>query len=117
MRWLRTWWLRFRRYTPVRVEEISSPLKRRRVYLLGDVEEPWCAAVLCPCGCRKEIYLSLIPDDRPSWRFTEHEDGTVSLHPSVWRVRGCRSHFVLRRGEIHWCPEASSETRQIFMTQ
>lgn len=105
MRWLRALWLRFRRYRPVRVEEAVSRLRPRRLYLVGDGDDPWCAAMRCPCGCREGLYLSLLPDDRPRWMFTEHDDGTVSLYPSVRRVRGCRSHFILRRGKVRWCPE------------
>ncbi|MDM9644782.1 DUF6527 family protein [Rhizobium sp. S163] len=26
-----------------------------------------------------------------------------TLHPSVWRNSGCRSHFWVRRGRIAWC--------------
>lgn len=103
MKWLKALWRRLRGYRSERVSELSNRLRSRRVYLLGEGAVPWCAAMLCPCGCREILHLSLLPDDRPRWACTEHDDGTVSLHPSVCRVRGCRSHFVLQRGEILWC--------------
>ena len=72
------------------------------LYLVGEGPHLWFAAFLCPCGCGEAIQLSLSPDSRPRWGVEEHSDGTVSLSPSVWRVRGCRSHFFLRRGHIAW---------------
>jgi hypothetical protein len=46
--------------------------------------------------------MNLMSDTRPRWELTEHRDGTVSLHPSVWRKKDCRSHFFLRHGDIEW---------------
>lgn len=72
------------------------------IYLVGE-DVPWSATMRCPCGCGATIQLSLLPDDSPSWRAEEHADGTVTLWPSVWRSKGCRSHFFVRRGRILWC--------------
>ncbi len=116
MKWLRALWRRFRRYRSMRIGEAPSLPRSRRVYLVEDDGDPWCAVMLCPCGCRETIYLSLLPEDRPSWVFTEHLNDTISLHPSVWRVRGCRSHFILRYGEIRWCDEDRSSTSQMPQT-
>lgn len=86
-----------------KVENLPPLLSDKKLYLIGDADCEWAAAMLCPCGCRSIIHLSLAPDSRPSWRFREHRDGTVSLLPSVWRTVGCRSHFVLYKGCIIWC--------------
>ncbi|WP_436231260.1 DUF6527 family protein [Caballeronia sp. LjRoot29] len=59
--------------------------------------------MICPCGCGEVIELNLLKQARPCWSAEEHPDGTISLVPSVWRQRGCRSHFFLRRGGIEWC--------------
>jgi len=84
------------------VEDLPDEVQSGRVYLIGDPGVPWSAALVCPCGCGEVIRLSLIPDDRPRWRATTHEDGLVTLEPSVWRIKGCRSHFLLQRGRVVW---------------
>lgn len=43
-------------------------------------------------------------EGRPRWPLDEHEDGTITLHLSVWRKEGCRSHFFLRHGKIVLVP-------------
>jgi hypothetical protein len=48
------------------------------------------------------LHMNLLTDERPCWQVTRHQDGTATLHPSVWRQKGCYSHFWLRRGRIHW---------------
>lgn len=86
-----------------KVDRLPAAMADKKLYLLGDVECEWAAALNCPCGCRAIIQLSLAPDSRPSWEVRRHRNGTVSLLPSVWRTVGCRSHFVLYKGRIFWC--------------
>jgi len=84
-------------------EDTPDQLSDRTVYLIGDEgSKPWAAVMLCPCGCKEVIQLSLIEDDNPSWRVRLGDKRRVTLHPSVWRVRGCRSHFFVREGRILW---------------
>ncbi|MDP9316781.1 MAG: DUF6527 family protein [Chloroflexota bacterium] len=59
--------------------------------------------MLCPCGCKRTLHMNLIPDEHPCWHLMQHEDGTATLHPSVWRKTDCRSHFVFRHGRVQWC--------------
>jgi len=82
-----------------------SATKPNILYAVLEESDPWQAAMICPCGCNEFIHLSLLPNDRPRWRLVRNVDGTASLHPSVWRTTGCRSHFILRNGEITWCHE------------
>ena len=102
--WLRSWW---RREDPpfatVRTEELPDRLEPRHVYVLGEGANRWFVARACPCGCGELIQLSVMEGRRPRWELTENADGTVSVHPSVWRTEGCRSHFFLRRGRVEWC--------------
>ena len=113
-RLLRLWnWL-WGRPTPLRTQhELDMPerVKAGVLYLIGEGEHLWSAAFLCPCGCGETIQLSLLDDSRPRWKVQEHADGTSSLTPSVWRIRGCQSHFFVRRGLIDWVPENQSSTR------
>jgi hypothetical protein len=89
----------------VSVDELPDLVEGGAVYLIGDSDFPWSAALVCPCGCSETIQLSLIPDDRPRWKATHHPDSTISLEPSVWRTKGCRSHFILRRGRVVWAKD------------
>jgi hypothetical protein len=109
MRWFRRFsgWLRFivdtRRPLQVEcVDESPDVVDAGKLYLVGDPALPWSAVFSCPCGCKETIALSLIRDDSPRWRVRRHIDGTVSLSPSIWRIRGCESHFYVRRGKIVW---------------
>jgi hypothetical protein len=105
---LRGWlsdWLR-RRPTPIksiRVEELPDELDGRTLYVVGEAAYLWFTAMACPCGCGEILYMSLLSVERPHWKLIEHPDGTASLSPSVWRVKGCCSHFWLRRGMVEWC--------------
>jgi hypothetical protein len=91
-------------YRTVVVEaRLPNTLRRRTIYVVEDDGYEEQAAMLCPCGCRRILHINLLPDDRPCWRLTRHEDGTSSLHPSVWRQKDCRSHFWFRQGRVTWC--------------
>ncbi|MFX8036043.1 DUF6527 family protein [Acinetobacter baumannii] len=34
---------------------------------------------------------------------TVDESNFPTLSPSIWRSKGCRSHFFVREGLIVWC--------------
>lgn len=117
MTWLRRLWRAawrwvWRQPLPFRtvwVEDLPDILDAQHVYIVGEGGHLWFAALLCPCGCGATVHTSFMPEGHPRWTLTVHADGTISLAPSIWRTRGCRSHFFLRRGIIAWCsPRASS---------
>ena len=106
--WLRSWFVRPARplrLKTVRVEELPEVLDPLAVYVLGEGDYRWFVAMICPCGCRSTLQMSLLADAKPRWKLTEHDDGTITLYPSVWRTVGCRRHFFLRRGCIEWCSD------------
>lgn len=112
MRWkfanplFRRLWRRVFRYTTLLrgkdVEDLPDHLKSGVVYIVGDGEYLWFAAMICPCGCGVTLQMNLMPHSRPRWDVIKHKDGSVTLNPSVLRLTGCRSHFFLRRGQINW---------------
>lgn len=57
----------------------------------------------CPCGCGDVITLSLQPIHRPHWRLTQTHSGRPTMNPSVWRDKGCLSHFWVQDGRVSWC--------------
>lgn len=95
-------WGRPTRFRTKREPDIPETFENQTIYLVGEAEHIWAAAFLCPCGCGETVQLSLLKDARPRWHIVEHKDGTVSLSPSVWRTKGCRSHFFVRLGQIDW---------------
>lgn len=99
-------WLSKRFILPIEsvsLREVPAQLQRRTVYIIQEDGYSEHVSMLCPCGCGQLLHMNLIPDERPCWQVTEHPDGTVSLHPSIWRKQGCKSHFWFRRGQIYWC--------------
>jgi len=75
----------------------------KTLYILNEDGDPWQATMVCPCGCRTVLEMNLVPDEKVVWKATIEPDGTGTLHPSVWRQVGCRSHFFIRKGRIRWC--------------
>lgn len=90
-----------------RLQDVPDGPTPRTVYLIGEGEHLWIAALVCPCGCGELLQMSLMPHGHPRWDVLTHWDGTVSLHPSVWRQKGCRTHFFLRQGHVIWCDQAA----------
>ncbi len=111
MRWLGTALDSRPALRSARVEDPPEQVATGFVYLVGD-GVPWSAMLICPCGCNQTIALSLIPNDRPRWRAREHEDGSVSISPSIWRTKGCKSHFFIKRGKIVWAIDRPRKKRQ-----
>jgi hypothetical protein len=89
-------------YRSQRVSDAPERPEHNVVYIVGEDGYDWSAVMKCPGGCGKVLEMNLLPDAKPVWRVTEHEDGSVSLHPSVWLKTGCRCHFVLQRGGVRW---------------
>ena len=86
-----------------RIEDLPDRPWIGIVYLAGEGNNLWGASMACPCGCGETIELNLLKQVRPCWTVTNSDDGTATLSPSVFRQQGCRSHFILRQGRIHWC--------------
>lgn len=104
------WWRRFksrvlpaRRLQVVDGDSLPAHIPYRNVVLARDADGDWCVGMRCPCGCGEKIELLLIREVSPRWNLNIDVRGLPSLHPSVWLAKGCRSHFWLRHGRIHWC--------------
>ena len=110
---LHLWWsllavfrLRPCPFMPTHVDDVPDTLHSRRVYVITEDGEPRCIVLLCPCGCGQTIHLNLLSQTRPCWTYEIHRSGTISLTPSIWRTKGCNSHFFIKRGKLIWCPDA-----------
>lgn len=103
------WWRRlWRRPVPryalafVEADELPDSLPDLTLLVAREGETLWAAGMNCPCGCQKKLEMMLLPEVTPRWDLSEDREGP-SLHPSVWANSGCRSHFWLKGGVVHWC--------------
>ena len=90
-------------YIASHVADVPDAPESRIVYLVGEGRHIWYIAMRCPCGCGDLLQMNTTAGARPQWSVTEHNDGTVTIHPSVWRKVGCQSHFIIRNGRVIWC--------------
>lgn len=90
------------------LDDPPTQIKSRTVYIIGSSNYVWSAMMKCPCGCNELIHLNLLPKGRPRWTHVIQKNKSVTLHPSVWRTKGCRSHFFLKNGAIKWCKSPST---------
>lgn len=95
-------------YRVVHLDEDPDDLLPETLYAIGENGHLWHVSLVCPCGCGATISLNVLPDASPRWRLCENTDGPT-LSPSVWRTTGCRSHFILRRGNIIWCDDRRTD--------
>ena len=106
---LRNWWgKRFDRPYQTHIIEGNLPerLRHKAIYLVQEHGYAERVSMICPCGCQQVLHMNVMPDDHPCWQVTTHPDQTISLHPSVWRKIGCKSHFWFQKGRIYWCEES-----------
>lgn len=89
-------------YLISRVDDIPGAPENYTFYLVGEGPYIWCGVMRCPCGCGEVISLNLLPEGRPKWSYKIHQNDSVTIYPSIWRVKGCRSHFFLQRGNVNW---------------
>lgn len=73
------------------------------LYLQGKSSQEWLAGLLCPCGCEDMIEIVLLKDQHPRWEITKHSSQNISIHPSIKKTVGCKSHFYLKNSKIIWC--------------
>jgi len=91
-------------YTVKIVEDyLPGDLEKKVLYIVVDDGYVEQAAMICPCGCKKNLHMNMLPDERPCWHLKKNIDGSHSLHPSIWRQKGCFSHFWFRNNRVQWC--------------
>jgi hypothetical protein len=113
MNWIaglkRVYWAIIDRLRPtLRVIELTGDtlpvsIPANLVVRLVDDGDDWSVGFNCPCGCKEVLELMLLPAVIPRWDLSVDARGRPTLHPSVWRTTGCRSHFWIRKGRVVWC--------------
>ena len=97
------WYYRWR-YRTVACEfdtDLPGTPRPGRCYVAMDQDFPWAVSLQCPCGCGEPITLNLV-GSHPVWKLTKTTENLITLYPSVWRTRGCESHFWVKQGRIVW---------------
>ncbi len=120
MKWWQRIWRTLRKWCfpqsatlqTAQVIELPDLLYEQSLYLVGEGGYLWYAALLCPCCCGEVIYLNFLPEQRPRWHIVSDEDSPITLEPSVWRQKGCWSHFFIRDGRIVWCESEQPHKEQ-----
>lgn len=84
------------------VDDLPKNISQRRIYIVGEKEQPWLIVFCCPCGCNKLIQLNLLEEANPCWRYQVSKKKKLSILPSVWRNIDCKSHFFVRKSKIEW---------------
>lgn len=60
----------------------------------------------CPCGCGRDITLSLNNSIKPSWDVhlvPKKNTYIATFSPSIWLTGdGCKSHFFIRENHVEW---------------
>ena len=93
-----------RHYRTVWVEDLPDNAKKDTIYIVGGRKYPYYAVVPCPKRkCAQLIHLEIAKEAKKRWRVTEHEDGSVSLQPSIY-VTGepCGCHYWVSCGRVVW---------------
>lgn len=98
----RLWYqFRFRKLSVHIVNDIPDQTIPGILFLVGEDEDYWAASMRCPCGCNESITLNLI-GQHPVWQAIEGQSGKITLHPSIHRQTGCRSHYWIRDEIVIW---------------
>lgn len=90
---------------PFSVQYVEDPIdspKKKILYVIGMMDEPWQVEMICPCGCDDKIVLPVNAETSPRWSLNINANNLPSLYPSVWRSKGCKAHFFIKCGKINW---------------
>ena len=98
--WIKNW-LSLASLSVKRVDDIPKGYRKGIVYIVGN-DNPWLLTFLCPCGCKAEINLNLLEDESPCWTYSVWK-GRIKVSPSIRRLKGCKSHFWIKKGRVEWC--------------
>lgn len=88
-----------------------ADLSARMFAVVGTPQLQKYAHFLCPCGCGDVIVLTSNAKLRPRWTFLVDQAHRPTVTPSIWRTKGCRSHFLMKGGKVIWVGETARASR------
>lgn len=86
----------------------NSEITAKSFYFVIVAQKPKWALFKCPCRCGDVVTLSLQQVHLPHWRLTRTLSGHPTLYPSIWRNKGCLSHFWVHDGRVLWCADSGT---------
>ena len=86
------------------INEVQEDFTHKCVYILNEGYIDEALYFICPCGCDSIIELNLLEDSKPLWKYNI-DNKKITISPSVWRKIGCKSHFFIRTGKVHWAKD------------
>jgi hypothetical protein len=105
---IRSWWRAWRRQSRFSgvayidpTDDPTSALRQQKLVLVGDRDRAKWLRFSCPCQCGATLALNLMQRHVPHWTVDHHDDGTLSVFPSVDATE-CGSHFWIRHGRVDW---------------
>ena len=84
------------------VKDLPEDIPEKIILIIADGNQPDSLVFSCPCGCNTTIYLNLLRDAKPCWKYRINKRGKISVSPSIRRKIGCKSHFFIREGRVDW---------------
>ncbi len=84
------------------VNDVPCIIEPHVIYIVQNNGYAWQLVMLCPCGCKKNLHMNLTQEYKPYWKFKIDKRKRISLHPSIHRMVGCKSHFFIRKAKIVW---------------
>lgn len=96
----------FSRITEVAKTPSNETVKSGEFYHVVYAGLDYWVLFRCPCGCGELISLTLQESHNPHWKISPSGSSRPTLHPSVWRNKGCKSHFWVHDGFINWCEDS-----------
>lgn len=84
------------------VTDLPDFIPENKVFLVSEGSRTDTLVFKCPCGCKSNIFLNLLPDAKPRWKYKISKKGNISIYPSIWRRVGCKCHFIIHEGKIKW---------------
>ena len=86
-------------------------LLNKVIHIVGEKGFQKWAYLICPCGCKATIMLSLSKTKHPAWAVSFDILQRPTVTPSIWQTSGCYSHFWVKRGKIEWCANTGKPIR------
>lgn len=80
--------------TPIFIEGYFSEdmeMEEGKLYIIRDLG----CKHKCFCGCGQDIYIHF--NDKTGWKLIEHENGKISITPSLHHFNGCKSHYIITK--------------------
>lgn len=84
------------------VNDLQDTYEYGKLYLIGHRNRFWKCAFHCPCGCGELLELLLLKEVSPHWSIEFSDESHVNIYPSIWKSKGCKSHFFIRSNRIIW---------------